>query len=122
MAENLFRSGGEQPVAWPAHPAHDIDEFPTQPLPLLARAPRVPAGSLPGVAAVLDLGDKVCGDGPLEAIANALHAIPPGAGLEVRTTDGDVAVALIAWCRFQGYAVADQRSGRFLILPAVPSR
>lgn len=100
----------------------DLDQFPT--LPLAVLPPALPAHSaprpLPSIAAILDLGSKNCGDGPLEEVARALHRVPTGAGLEVRTTDGDVAVALLVWCRLVGHDLVERNGGRFFILPVPP--
>lgn len=118
-AENWLGMDSEQ-TAWPAsYTADAIDESPTRSLSVQSsvqmRQHMTPA--TPDVAAVLDLGDKDCGDGPLEEVAKALRPLPAGVALEVRTTDGDVAVALLAWCRFMGHTIADLRTGRFLIMP-----
>lgn len=110
---------GEQ-AGWPAiHDADAIDESPTRPLPIPSsvRVRQHTARATPDASSVLDLGDKGCGDGPLDEVAKALRPLPAGGALEVRTTDSDVAVALLAWCRFMGHTIADLRSGRFLIVP-----
>lgn len=75
----------------------------------------------PSMATVLDLGDKECGDGPLEVIAHALRQAAMGTGLEVHTTNEDVAVALLVWCRMVGHNVTEHGAGRFFIHPA-PAR
>ena len=68
-----------------------------------------------GADSFLDLGRKECGDGPLEDVSLALDALAPGQSLEVRATDGDVGVALVAWCRIAGHTLLARRAGRFLI-------
>ena len=107
----------------PAQPASasgpdDIDDnSPTLPLVVLPHASA--KGSPPHLlaATVLDLGDKDCSDGPLEEVASALRRMPVDSGLEVRTTHGDVAVALLVWCRLAGHNIVEQTTGRFLIVP-----
>jgi tRNA 2-thiouridine synthesizing protein A len=65
----------------------------------------VGAGDIPASAdEVYDAGHLGCGDGPLLAIAQRLKAMPPGAVLEVRSTDAGVAADLPAWCRMVGHA------------------
>lgn len=97
------------------------DQSPTLPLSVVRhgqgeRKPTLPPR--PVTTAVLDLGDKDCGDGPLEEVARALYTLPPGAYLEVRTSDEDVAIALFAWCRLLGYAVTHPNPDRFVLAAA----
>lgn len=120
-AKNWLRIEGER-AAGPAPHNADIrdarDEFParTHSVRPNARMERHAERPQPRAAPMLDLGNKGCGDGPLEDVARALRPLPVGAALEVRTTDGDVAVALLAWCRFMGHTIADRHADRFLII------
>ncbi|MGH2516522.1 MAG: sulfurtransferase TusA family protein [Ktedonobacterales bacterium] len=100
----------------------DPDQSPTFPLSMVqhGQAERAPAHPLSIAPMVLDLGDKDCGDGPLEEIAKALLSLPAGTYLEVRTTDRDVAVALVAWCRLVGHSVVQVDMGHF-VLAVLPS-
>src|SRR5579872_744174 len=112
-------STAKQPVQMVASPeADDSDGSPTLPFVVLPHTAAEPglARPLPGAAAVLDLGDKVCGDGPLEMVAYALRQIPAGSGLVVQTANRDVVVALLVWCRLAGHYVVEQDIGRFLIV------
>jgi tRNA 2-thiouridine synthesizing protein A len=58
---------------------------------------------LPHADEIFDAGALGCGDGPLTQIAARLRAMPPGAVLEVRSTDPGVAADLPAWCRMVGH-------------------
>lgn len=63
-----------------------------------------PHGStVPEADDVYDAGSLGCGDGPLPAIAAQLTDLPPGAVLEVRSSDRSVAADLPAWCRLTGH-------------------
>src|SRR5579872_6187859 len=111
-------SAAKSPIAPVAPPeADDTDESPLVPLVVLPRAAEPSlTHPLPSTAAVLDLGDKDCGDGPLEMVAYALRQIPAGSGLVVQTANRDVVVALLVWCRLAGHYVVEQDIGRFLIV------
>lgn len=102
-----------------ADDTYDRDESPTLPLVVLPRASIEGGPPRPPAASVLDLGNKDCGDGPLEEVASALRRVPAESGLEVRTAQADVAVALFVWCRLVGHHISEQAAGRFLIVPTI---
>jgi tRNA 2-thiouridine synthesizing protein A len=58
---------------------------------------------MPDPDEIYDAGALGCGDGPLTHIAGALKRMPPGAVLEVRSTDPGVTADLPAWCRMVGH-------------------
>jgi tRNA 2-thiouridine synthesizing protein A len=76
-------------------------------------------GPLPEPNAVYDAGSLGCGDGPLVQIAATLRAMPPGAVLEVRSTDPGVIADLPAWCRMVGHTFLGggrgEHAGRYLV-------
>lgn len=98
--------------------ASNIPGTPALPLAILTGASAESGPPHPLAAAVLDLGDKDCSDGPLEDVASALRRMPADTSLEVRTTHTDVAVALLVWCRLVGHNIIEPATGRFLIVPA----
>lgn len=53
---------------------------------------------------VYHAGHLGCGDGALLTIAQRLKVLPPGAVLEIRSTDPGVAADLPAWCRMVGHS------------------
>ena len=68
-----------------------------------------------GVDAFYDAGDKGCGAGPLDEIADLMRPLAPGQTLEIRATDPSVAVDLAAWCRLTGHTLVTQEGDRYLI-------
>src|SRR5712692_7344545 len=76
--------------------------------------PAAPAASVAVVGitpvAVIDGGSRVAGAGLLLQLRTALAPLPPGAVVEVRSTEASVRDDLTAWCRLSGnvlLAVAD---------------
>lgn len=65
--------------------------------------------------AFFDAGDKGCGAGPLNDIADLMRRLPPDQTLEIRATDHSVAVDLAAWCRLTGHTLVTQEGDRYLI-------
>jgi tRNA 2-thiouridine synthesizing protein A len=65
--------------------------------------------------AFYDAGDKGCGAGPLDDIADFMRRLPAGQTLEIRATDLSVAVDLAAWCRLTGHTLVSQEGERYLI-------
>ena len=59
----------------------------------------------PAPDAVCDGGDLDCGSGLLLIIRSALHPLPPGGVLEVRSRESSVNEDLPAWCRMVGHAL-----------------
>jgi tRNA 2-thiouridine synthesizing protein A len=68
-----------------------------------------------GVDAFYDAGDKGCGAGPLDDIADLMRRLPAGQTLEIRATDPSVAVDLAAWCRLTGHTLVTQEGDHYLI-------
>jgi tRNA 2-thiouridine synthesizing protein A len=62
-----------------------------------------------------DAGDKGCGAGPLNEIADLMVTLASGQTLEIRATDPSVAVDLTAWCRLTGHTLVTQEGDRYLI-------
>jgi len=68
-----------------------------------------------GATTFYDAGDKGCGAGPLDEIADLMRPLAPGQTLEIRATDPSVAVDLAAWCRLTGHTLVTQEGDRYLI-------
>lgn len=68
-----------------------------------------------GADAFYDTGDKGCGEGPLDEIADLMRRLPSGQTLEIRATNPSVAVDLAAWCRLTGHTLVTQEGDRYLI-------
>jgi TusA-related sulfurtransferase len=68
-----------------------------------------------GASTFYDAGDKGCGAGPLDEIADLMRRLAPGQTLEIRATDLSVAVDLAAWCRLTGHILVTQEGDRYLI-------
>lgn len=68
-----------------------------------------------GATTFYDAGDKGCGAGPLDEIADLMRRLAPGQTLEIRATDPSVAVDLAAWCRLTGHTLVTQEGDRYLI-------
>jgi len=75
----------------------------------------VALASIFDAAAFYDAGDKSCGAGPLNDIADLMSGLLPGQKLEVRATDPSVAVDLAAWCRLTGHTLVIQQGNRYLL-------
>ena len=68
-----------------------------------------------GADAFYDAGDKGCGSGPLDDIADLIGRLSSGQTLEIRATDPSVAVDLAAWCRLTGHTLLTQQGDRYLL-------
>ena len=68
-----------------------------------------------GATTFYDAGDKGCGAGPLDEIADLMRPLAPGQTLEIRATDPSVAVDLAAWCRLTGHTLVTQEGDRYLL-------
>jgi tRNA 2-thiouridine synthesizing protein A len=68
-----------------------------------------------GADTFYDAGDKGCGSGLLNEIADLMVNLASGQTLEVRATDPSVAVDLTAWCRLTGHTLVTQEGDRYLI-------
>ena len=68
-----------------------------------------------GATTFYDAGDKGCGAGPLDEIADLMGRLASGQTLEIRATDPSVAVDLPAWCRLTGHTLVTQEGNRYLI-------
>lgn len=65
--------------------------------------------------AFYDAGDKGCGAGPLDEVADLMRRLAPDQMLEIRATDPSVAVDLAAWCRLTGHTLVSQKGDHYLI-------
>jgi tRNA 2-thiouridine synthesizing protein A len=68
-----------------------------------------------GANVFYDAGDKGCGAGPLNEIADLMVGLASDQTLEIRATDPSVAVDLTAWCRLTGHTLVTQEGDRYLI-------
>ena len=68
-----------------------------------------------GATTFYDAGDKGCGAGPLDEIADLMGRLASGQTLEIRANDPSVAVDLPAWCRLTGHTLVTQEGDRYLI-------
>ena len=83
-------------------------------------APTSPASagttaSIFGADAFYDAGEKGCGSGPLDDIADLMRRPSSGQTLEIRATDPSVTVDLAAWCRLTGHTLLTQQGDRNLL-------
>ena len=84
-------------------------------LPTSSPTPPVTIASTFGADAFYDAGDKGCGAGPLDDIADLMRSLHSGQTLEIRATDPTAAVDLAAWCRLTGHTLVTQERDRYLI-------
>jgi TusA-related sulfurtransferase len=68
-----------------------------------------------GADTFYDAGDKGCGAGPLNEIADLMVRLASGQTLEIRATDPSVASDLTAWCRLTAHTLVSQEGDRYLI-------
>jgi tRNA 2-thiouridine synthesizing protein A len=71
--------------------------------------------SIFGADAFYDAGDRGCGSGPLDDIADLMRRLPSGQTLEIRATDPSVTIDLAAWCRLTGHTLLTQQGDRYLL-------
>ena len=84
-------------------------------LPISSATPSDTSVSIFNADAFYDAGDKGCGAGPLDEIADLMRRLAPGQTLEIRATDPSVAVDLAAWCRLTGHTLVIQEGDHYLI-------
>ncbi len=97
-----------------ARKAANEDEWNAGLAALACEVPMKPA-TLLGADAFYDAGDKGCGEGPLDEIADLMRSLASGQTLEIRATDPSVAIDLAAWCRLTGHTLVTREGDRYLI-------